>query len=109
MVVVARLNESMFLSMAAKTGPLLSYTTVRGHSSTSSPLPAEVKEKFMRGVTAELDITSKKFDSAFNVQPERMDPFWNPRGIAINHWYHVETCGQFDHSWRMEDLPRTQL
>jgi Mo-co oxidoreductase dimerisation domain len=50
------------------------------------PLPDDVQEKLKRGDVAELEITSKALDSAFNVQPERMDPYWNPRGIAINHW-----------------------
>lgn len=30
-------------------------------------------------------------DSSFNVQPETSKPFWNARGVCINHWYHVET------------------
>lgn len=53
-------------------------------------LPEEVKEKLKRGEKAELDITSKALDSAFNVQPSVMAPYWNARGIAINHWYHVK-------------------
>eukprot|EP00538_Stauroneis_constricta_P011208 CAMPEP_0119554022 /NCGR_PEP_ID=MMETSP1352-20130426/6614_1 /TAXON_ID=265584 /ORGANISM="Stauroneis constricta, Strain CCMP1120" /LENGTH=678 /DNA_ID=CAMNT_0007600537 /DNA_START=94 /DNA_END=2130 /DNA_ORIENTATION=- len=55
------------------------------------PLPKEAQEKLDRGEKVELDIVSKALDSAFNVQPENMDPYWNPRGIAINHWYHVKT------------------
>ena len=47
-----------------------------------------MKEKLKRGEKVELDLTSKAVDSAFNVQPEKMAPYWNPRGIAINHWYH---------------------
>lgn len=53
------------------------------------PLPEEVREKLRRGEKAELDVTSKALDSAFNVQPSVMAPYWNARGIAINHWYHV--------------------
>eukprot|EP00571_Detonula_confervacea_P010899 CAMPEP_0172303722 /NCGR_PEP_ID=MMETSP1058-20130122/5237_1 /TAXON_ID=83371 /ORGANISM="Detonula confervacea, Strain CCMP 353" /LENGTH=624 /DNA_ID=CAMNT_0013014665 /DNA_START=47 /DNA_END=1921 /DNA_ORIENTATION=- len=53
-------------------------------------LPEDVKEKLKRGEKAELDITSKALDSAFNVQPSVMAPYWNARGIAINHWYHVK-------------------
>lgn len=53
-------------------------------------LPKEIKEKLEKGEVAELDITSKALDSAFNVQPETMAPYWNARGIAINHWYHVK-------------------
>lgn len=53
-------------------------------------LPDEVKEKLRRGEKVEMDITSKALDSAFNVQPSVMAPYWNARGIAINHWYHVK-------------------
>jgi len=53
-------------------------------------LPEEVQEKLKRGEKAELNITSKALDSAFNVQPSVMAPYWNARGIAINHWYHVK-------------------
>ena len=53
-------------------------------------LPEEVKEKLKRGEKVELDVTSKALDSAFNVQPSVMAPYWNPRAIAINHWYHVK-------------------
>lgn len=53
-------------------------------------LPEDVKEKLKRGEKAELDITSKALDSSFNVQPSVMAPYWNARGIAINHWYHVK-------------------
>jgi len=38
-----------------------------------------------------LDITSKAMNSDFNVQPETMAPYWNARGVCINHWYHVRT------------------
>jgi sulfite oxidase len=54
------------------------------------PLPEEVKERLKRGETVELDVTSKAMNSDFNVQPERMDPYWNARGVCINHWYHVK-------------------
>lgn len=52
------------------------------------PLPKEVQEKLNHGEKVTIDLTSKAVDSAFNVQPECMAPYWNPRGIAINHWYH---------------------
>mmetsp|Transcript_34963 Transcript_34963/g.51959 ORF Transcript_34963/g.51959 Transcript_34963/m.51959 type:complete len:670 (-) Transcript_34963:83-2092(-) len=52
------------------------------------PLSEEIQEKLKRGEKVKLDVTSKAVDSAFNVQPETMAPYWNPRGIAINHWYH---------------------
>lgn len=51
-------------------------------------LPEEVKNKLKCGQKVHLDVSSKAVDSAFNVQPETMAPYWNPRGIAINHWYH---------------------
>lgn len=54
------------------------------------PLSEETQEALRRGEVVELDITSKALDSAFNVQPSVMAPYWNPRGIAINHWYHVK-------------------
>mmetsp|Transcript_9031 Transcript_9031/g.22031 ORF Transcript_9031/g.22031 Transcript_9031/m.22031 type:complete len:678 (+) Transcript_9031:359-2392(+) len=53
-------------------------------------LPEDIKEKLRRGEKVEMDITSKALDSAFNVQPSVMAPYWNARGIAINHWYHVK-------------------
>ena len=55
------------------------------------PLPDEVKEKLDKGQQVSLDITSKAMNSDFNVQPEKMEPFWNARGVCINHWYHVKT------------------
>lgn len=54
------------------------------------PLPKDVQEKLKRGEKVELDITSKALDSGFNVQPSVMAPYWNARGVAINHWYHVK-------------------
>jgi len=60
------------------------------HFSKTVALPDDVKEKLARGEKVEMDITSKALDSAFNVQPSVMAPYWNPRGIAINHWYHVK-------------------
>lgn len=51
-------------------------------------LPEELQEKLKNGEKVKMSLTSKAVDSAFNVQPETMSPYWNPRGIAINHWYH---------------------
>ena len=34
--------------------------------------------------------SQQAMDSAFNVQPSVMSPYWNARGIAINHWYKVK-------------------
>lgn len=55
------------------------------------PLPEEVQKKLQNGQRVTLDITSKAMNSDFNVQPEKMEPFWNARGICINHWYHVKS------------------
>ena len=53
------------------------------------PLPEEVQKRLKKGETVKIDICSKALNSDFNVQPETMEPYWNPRGVAINHWYHV--------------------
>lgn len=55
------------------------------------PLPQDVQDRLKRGEQVQLDIASKAMNSDFNVQPERMEPFWNARGVCINHWYHVNT------------------
>uniref|UniRef100_A0A7S2YTY0 sulfite oxidase n=1 Tax=Entomoneis paludosa TaxID=265537 RepID=A0A7S2YTY0_9STRA len=54
-------------------------------------LPEEIQEKLRNGEKVELDIVSKAMNSDCNVQPERMEPYWNARGVGINHWYHVNT------------------
>jgi len=54
-------------------------------------LPEEVRERLARGEQVSLDITSKAMNSDFNLQPETMEPYWNARGVCINHWYHVKT------------------
>ena len=54
------------------------------------PIPDDVRKKLARGEKVDIDITSKALDSGFNVQPSVMAPYWNARGIAINHWYHVK-------------------
>lgn len=55
------------------------------------PLPEEVRKRLANGEQASLDIVSKAMNSDFNVQPETMEPYWNARGVCINHWYHVRT------------------
>jgi sulfite oxidase len=40
------------------------------------PLPDSAKERLQRGERATLVIVSKALDSAFNVQPETMGPYW---------------------------------
>jgi Mo-co oxidoreductase dimerisation domain len=57
-------------------------------------LPEEIKTKLKRGENVRLDLVSKALNSDFNVQPERMEPYWNSRGVAINHWYHVNVSQQ---------------
>ena len=52
-------------------------------------LPEEIRKQLKEGKHVRLDLVSKALNSDFNVQPERMEPYWNSRGIAINHWYHV--------------------
>ena len=54
------------------------------------PIPDDIRKKLARGEKVDIDITSKALDSGFNVQPSVMAPYWNARGIAINHWYHVK-------------------
>jgi sulfite oxidase len=52
-------------------------------------LPEELQKRLRDGKHVKLNLVSKALNSDFNVQPERMEPYWNARGIAINHWYHV--------------------
>jgi hypothetical protein len=54
-------------------------------------LPPHIQDRLKRGEKVELDIVSKALNSDFNVQPERMEPYFNARGVCINHWYHVHT------------------
>lgn len=59
------------------------------HFSQTIPLPQDVQDRLKRGEKVQLDVVSKAMNSDFNVQPERMEPYWNARGVCINHWYHV--------------------
>lgn len=61
------------------------------HFSKTLPLPEEVQKRLKRGEQVTLDICSKAMNSDFNVQPETMEPYWNARGVCINHWYHVKS------------------
>jgi sulfite oxidase len=54
------------------------------------PLSPEHQAALRRGEPVELEIVSKAVDSSFNVQPERPEPYVNPRGTAVNHWYRVK-------------------
>jgi sulfite oxidase len=49
----------------------------------------DIQRQLKEGKHVRLDLVSKALNSDFNVQPERMEPYWNSRGIGINHWYHV--------------------
>jgi sulfite oxidase len=53
------------------------------------PLTEEQKRKIASGEKIELECVSKAADGAFNVQPERPEPYYNARGVAINNWYRV--------------------
>ena len=58
-------------------------------------LPEDMKQKLRAGEHVKLDLVSKALNSDFNVQPERMEPYWNARGIGINHWYHVNVSTEY--------------
>jgi len=51
------------------------------------PIPADAQEKLKRGERVELTLTSKAFNSAWNVQPENVN--YNAHGCCVNHWYRV--------------------
>jgi len=34
----------------------------------------------------EADICVKATDTSYNVQPERIEPYWNLRGVLANSW-----------------------
>mmetsp|Transcript_26346 Transcript_26346/g.62695 ORF Transcript_26346/g.62695 Transcript_26346/m.62695 type:complete len:109 (-) Transcript_26346:380-706(-) len=36
-------------------------------------------------------MSPRPFTEKKRLQPETMEPYWNGRGVAINHWYHVNT------------------
>jgi sulfite oxidase len=72
------------------------------HFNKTLQLPENVRKRLARGEQVKLDITSKAMNSDFNVQPETMEPYWNARGVCINHWYHVKTI--LDPNRRKEDV-----
>lgn len=53
------------------------------------PLPDNVKVRLAKGEIVKLSVLSKAMNSDFNVQPENVAPYWNARGVCINHWYRV--------------------
>jgi sulfite oxidase len=52
-------------------------------------LTPEQKDVLAKGNELKLDFVSKALDNQWNVQPETPGPFYNPRGVVINNWYHV--------------------
>ena len=51
------------------------------------PIPDEIRKKIQAGDCANLVLTSKAFNSAWNVQPS--DPNYNSHGCCVNHWYRI--------------------
>ena len=51
------------------------------------PLPEDLRQKLEAGEKVDLTLTSKAFNSAWNVQPE--SPNYNAHGCCVNHWYRV--------------------
>ncbi len=44
-----------------------------------------------------ITVAAKAVDTGYNVQPERMDPIWNRRGILNNSWF--KTPVVIDKEW----------
>ena len=55
----------------------------------SLPLPEELQQKLRDGKEVSLELVSKGVDNCFNVQPESVGPFINPRGVVVNSMYRV--------------------
>mmetsp|Transcript_9028 Transcript_9028/g.18069 ORF Transcript_9028/g.18069 Transcript_9028/m.18069 type:complete len:636 (-) Transcript_9028:82-1989(-) len=53
------------------------------------PLAGEALERVKKGEKAEIVLTSKALNTAWNVQPESPDTTFNPHGCCVNHWYKV--------------------
>jgi len=51
------------------------------------PLPDNIREKLLAGENVDIVLTSKAFNSAWNVQPE--NPNYNAHGCCVNHWYRI--------------------
>jgi len=51
------------------------------------PLPEDLRERLEKGEKVDLVLTSKSFNSAWNVQPESVN--YNAHGCCINHCYKV--------------------
>ena len=59
------------------------------HFNKKVKLPEDIKRKLRAGKPVTLDVTSKALNGDWNAQPERPEPYYNSRGVCINHWYHV--------------------
>merc|ERR1712098_342395 len=45
------------------------------------------RDKLLAGEKVDIVLTSKAFNSAWNVQPE--NPNYNAHGCCVNHWYRI--------------------
>jgi hypothetical protein len=88
-VVVEKFNESMAAELYKPIQQKWNRHWAGTQFYNTVELPEEMKKKLKNGEHVRLYITSKALNSDFNVQQERMEPYWNAHGIAINHWYHV--------------------
>lgn len=59
------------------------------HFSKTIPLPESIRKRLDKGEIVQISVCSKAMNSDFNVQPENVAPYWNARGVCINHWYRV--------------------
>ena len=55
----------------------------------NTPLSEEVKEKLKSGNKVTIELVSKGVDNMFNVQPDKVLPYYNARGVVVNHQYRV--------------------
>ena len=51
------------------------------------PIPDQLRQQLEAGEKVDLVLTSKAFNSAWNVQPENAN--YNAHGCCVNHWYRV--------------------
>lgn len=59
------------------------------HFSKVFDLSDEQKAALKRGDSIHLELVSKAVNGDFNVQPERPEPYFNARGVTVNHMYRV--------------------
>ncbi len=59
------------------------------HWSKTLKLTDGMKDQLARNLPVKLELASKALSGDFNVQPETMEPYYNARGVCINHWYRV--------------------